>query len=174
MIEKRKCSMPTFRFRHIAYMDAATKILQPPTGHHQMVKGALVMLTIKNHLWVSKIFARRAEGSVAGVEEMFYLYPQYGDTIKVISGPKAATSVVAPSKDANEVAKLIGGLNISQLLDLIAQSKLKEAAAAKNVAPVIAAQANVGVEEFAGMPEEAGLSDEDLEALASCMEGFPE
>ena len=182
-IERRQCAKPTFRFNIVEFMDMKTKRLQPPKDHYKMVKGALIKLVTQNHIWVSKIFARRDPNSLAGVEEMFYIFPKYRDTIEVISGPKAASAVVAPSKDPKALAQLIanGEINSAQLAELWAQAKAKEEASAlasataiaKTAVPQVVAQP---IEVIDQEPDNQSyeLTDEDLASIAASMDGFPE
>jgi ribosomal protein S27AE len=179
-IERRRASKPTFRFNIVEFMDMKTKRLQPPKDHYKMVKGALIKLVTQNHLWIPKTFPRRDPNAMSGVEEMFQIFPKYRDTIEVISGPKAAASVVAPSRDPKALAQLIanGELNSAQLAELWAQAKAKEEASAtptvtKTAVPQVVAQP---VEVIDQEPDNQSyeLSEEDLASIAASMDGFIE
>ena len=80
-------SIPEFRFKVFTNMDNSGSI-RPCVDHHNMKKGAIVKIVIVNHLWYSSFFARK-KTTKKGVEEMFHIYPSYGDTIEVLKGVEA-------------------------------------------------------------------------------------
>jgi len=88
-IGNRKNGMtPTYRFKTFSFADA-NGVLSPPIDHHVMLKGAQVEILAINHSLIPSWY--QTKGGDSMVELMIQVYPQYGDIIKVIKAPKAAT-----------------------------------------------------------------------------------
>jgi hypothetical protein len=79
-------------------------ILAPPPEHAFCKKGALVEIKMVNHQSDSSIFI--AKGNIPKVEEMYHIFDNYGDTVKLLSASRADEARIEYPVDASGAAKV--------------------------------------------------------------------
>lgn len=107
-IEGKKNGMiPKYRFKIFSFME--NEVLAPPLEHVSMKKGALVELIIINHQLIPSWFTTKDK--VPCVELLAQIYPQYGDSVKVLQGPKVAETTVSypVNPDGSPTPLMVGG-----------------------------------------------------------------
>lgn len=92
IIEGKKNGMPiTWRIKEFSFMQDG--VLSPPPLYHQMKKGAMVKFTIINHQLIPSWFTTKS--GAPRVELLAQIYPQYGDSVKVLAAPKVQEAMVS-------------------------------------------------------------------------------
>ena len=96
-IKNRKNGMETvYRFKMFSFANEDNTI-SPPIEHTFCKKGSLIEITATNHLPINSWFKTK-KGEMK-VETLYYVYPQYGDKVVMLSEKQVADSLVsAPTK----------------------------------------------------------------------------
>ena len=98
-IANRKNGMPSiYRFKVFSFADEAGT-LAPPVGHHLLKSGSQVEITMVNHQIIPSWYLSKDDPNTPKVELMMMIYPQYGDGVKVMAGPKVAQNTTAITVD---------------------------------------------------------------------------
>ena len=74
-----------YRFKMFSFGQG--NVIAPPPEHAYCKRGALVEIRVINHQSDASIFI--AKGNIPKVEEMYHIFENYGDTVKLLSATKA-------------------------------------------------------------------------------------
>ena len=86
-----------YRFKMFSF--GTGNVIAPPPEHAFCKKGALVEINIINHQSDASIFI--AKGNIPKVEEMYHIFENYGDSVKLLSATKADEARIEYPVDAS-------------------------------------------------------------------------
>ncbi len=99
--------VPKYRFKLFSFME--NEVLSPAPEHSAMKKGAMIELIIINHQLIPSWFTKKDKTPC--VELLAQIYPQYGDSVKVLAAPKVQEAMVSypANPDGSPASINVGG-----------------------------------------------------------------
>ena len=184
-IKARKGGMLiTHRFKLFSFEENG--VLSPHPLHKNLRTGSLVEVRIINHQELTKPFRTRA--GAWKIELMYPVYDQYGDTVKILRGPKAADVTTPHGVTATGAAAPItvtANTEIAALQKQMAEMQARINALGQAPAPTTAAptptpppappvQNAVAASVEAAMDEECPFDVDDLDMVDIATQGWDE
>ena len=108
-------------YRFKMYSFAQGNVLAPPEAHAFCKKSAMVEIHIVNHQTTLSLFMSK-QNQAAMAEEIYHIWENYGDSVKLVQGPKVHDAVISYPVNADGSAKPVdvgGGQTIEQMMQTL-------------------------------------------------------